>query len=101
MTVKIFLCCAAGMSTSMVVSKMRKVVTEKNLDITIEAYSISEFEDVLPRYDICMVAPQVSYKFNDFKKRCDDLNKMCYKIEMKDYGMLNGEAILNKALSKN
>ncbi|AUH01326.1 PTS sugar transporter subunit IIB [Prodigiosinella confusarubida] len=100
MTVKIFLCCAAGMSTSMVVNNMRKVVTAKSLDIAIEAYSISEFEDMLPRYDICMVAPQVSYKFNDFKKRCDESGKACYKIEMKDYGMLNGEAILNQALSE-
>ncbi|MFM2484648.1 PTS sugar transporter subunit IIB [Celerinatantimonas yamalensis] len=95
----IFLCCAAGMSTSMVVNNMRKVAAEKNIDVVIEAYSISEFEDMLPLNDICMVAPQVSYKFKDFNKRCEELGKKCYKIEMKAYGMLNGESILNQALS--
>ncbi|MGR5144614.1 PTS sugar transporter subunit IIB [Photobacterium sp. DNB23_23_1] len=97
--IKIFLCCSAGMSTSMVVSKMRSAAESKGVDVDIMAYSISEFEDVLPQYDVCMVAPQVRFKFVDFKARCDESNKVCGQIEMMHYGMLNGEAILDQALA--
>lgn len=98
MTTKIFLCCAAGMSTSMVVDKMLKAASERNINVEIKAYSISEFEDVINSYDICLVAPQVSYKFNDFNTRCKEEGKKCAKIDMMLYGTLNGEEILSQAL---
>ncbi|WNJ94285.1 PTS sugar transporter subunit IIB [Vibrio ruber] len=99
MTTKIFLCCAAGMSTSMVVNNMLKAAKERNIDVEIKAYSISEFEDVVNQYDICLVAPQVSYKFNDFNKRCEEEGKKCAKINMMLYGTLNGDEILTQALA--
>ncbi len=42
--IKIFLCCAAGMSTSMVVNKMRQAAQHEGIEAEINAYSISAFE---------------------------------------------------------
>ncbi len=96
---KIFLCCAAGMSTSMLVSKMEKAAINSNIQCQISAHSISEFEDCLAECDVCLVAPQVKFKFEDFKRQADEVGKGCGLIDMMSYGMLNGEAVLGQAIS--
>ena len=97
--IKIMLTCAAGMSTSMVVNKMRQAAEVKGIEAEIKAYSVSEFEDVVPNYDIVLVAPQVKYQFEAFNKRCVELGKMCGLIEMMDYGMMKGDKILDQAIA--
>jgi len=96
---KIYLICSAGMSTSIVVSKMVEAAEKNNIKAEIKAYSLSEFNDVVDRYHVCMVAPQVSYQFDTFNATCQKKGIGCGKIEMMDYGMLNGEAVLKKALA--
>ncbi|GAD90042.1 putative phosphotransferase system enzyme IIB component [Vibrio halioticoli NBRC 102217] len=96
---RIFLCCSAGMSTSMLVKKMKESAAERGIDCTIDAFSISEFETHLAQNDVCLVAPQVKFKFNDFKARADSVGKGCGLIEMANYGMMNGELVLNQAIS--
>ncbi|MDV7105091.1 PTS sugar transporter subunit IIB [Vibrio sp. TH_r3] len=99
MTTKIFLICSAGMSTSMVVNKMRDAAVSKGVDVEIKAYSLSEFNDVVDKYDVCLVAPQVSYQFESFNKVCEEKGLGCGKIEMMDYGMQRGDVILDQALA--
>ncbi|WP_295893845.1 PTS sugar transporter subunit IIB [uncultured Vibrio sp.] len=96
---KIFLCCAAGMSTSMLVSKMEKAAKEKNIDCEISAHSISEFEDCIKWSDVCLVAPQVKFKYEEFKRIASEQSKGCGLIDMMNYGMLKGDAVLDQALS--
>lgn len=97
---KIFLCCAAGMSTSMLVDKMKKVAIEKGInDIQIEAFSVSEFSTQVEINDICLVAPQARYRFDEFNAVCSKLGKPCALIPMMDYGTMNGSAVLELALN--
>lgn len=49
---KIFLCCAAGMSTSMVVNKMKQAAAQKGLETEIIAVAMEEFDNTLPKYDV-------------------------------------------------
>ncbi|MDG3085305.1 PTS sugar transporter subunit IIB [Vibrio hannami] len=99
MATKIFLVCSAGMSTSMVVNKMREAGTAKGVEVEIKAYSQSEFNDVVDKYDVCMVAPQIAYQFDSFSKVCAEKGLGCGKIEMMDYGMQRGDVILDQALA--
>ena len=55
---KIFLCCAAGMSTSMVVNKMKQAATQKGIEAEIIAVAMEEFDSTLPKYDCCLLGPQ-------------------------------------------
>ena len=52
---KIFLCCAAGMSTSMVVNKMKQAATQKGIEAEIIAVAMEEFDSTLPKYDCCLL----------------------------------------------
>lgn len=95
---KIFLCCAAGMSTSMVVNKMRQAAKQKGLDVEINAVGMEEFENMLPDYDCCLLGPQIRYKFDEFKKKASELHKPIAVINSMDYGMMRGDKILDEAL---
>jgi PTS system cellobiose-specific IIB component len=96
---KILLCCAAGMSTSMVVSKMKQAAAAKNLSVEIEAVGLDEFEAKLAEYDCVLLGPQIKYKLNDFKAKGDAVGKPVGVINAMDYGMMKGEKILNDALA--
>ena len=96
---KIFLCCAAGMSTSMVVNKMKKSAEQQGIEVDIIAVGLEEFESTLANYQCCLLGPQVKYKFADFKKIADRENKPIAVINSMDYGMMRGDKILAEALT--
>ena len=96
---KIFLCCAAGMSTSMVVSKMKSAAAEKGLEVEVIAVGMDEFDATLPDYDCCLLGPQIKYKQAEFKAKGDAVGKPVAVINAMDYGMMKGEKILNDALA--
>ncbi len=95
---KILLCCAAGMSTSMVVQKMEKAAKEKGVEVEIKAVGIEEFNDQIANFDCCLLGPQIKYKLADFLPLAQQLNKPITVINSMDYGMMNGAKILDDSL---
>jgi cellobiose PTS system EIIB component len=94
---KILLVCAAGMSTSLLVNKMNEAASEKGIDVEIFALPISECSSVINEVDVVLLGPQVRYQ----KPQVDDLVKgrvPVEVIEMRDYGTMNGKAVLGRAL---
>lgn len=96
---KILLCYSAGMSTSLLVTKMRKVAEERGLDVEIEAVALELFDENLPKYDIFLLGPQVKFKKTDFQKKADEYGKKVEVINMIDYGTMNGAKVLDFALN--
>ncbi len=96
---KILLCCAAGMSTSMVVKKMLQAAEQKNIEVEINAVGLDEFDANLANYDCFLLGPQIKYKLNDFKAKADAVNKPIAVINQMDYGMMKGDKILDEALA--
>ncbi|MGR3741300.1 PTS sugar transporter subunit IIB [Companilactobacillus sp. DQM5] len=93
----IMLVCSAGMSTSLLVTKMQKSAEEKGIKADIFATAASDANAKLEEKnpDILMLGPQVKYMENDFKSRVDI---PVVSINMQDYGMMNGEKVLETAL---
>ena len=96
---KIFLCCAAGMSTSMVVNKMKQAAAQKGIEAEIIAVAMEEFDATLPKFDCCLLGPHIKYKFDEFKKKADAAGKPIAVINSMDYGMMRGDKILADALA--
>jgi PTS system cellobiose-specific IIB component len=96
---KIFLCCAAGMSTSMVVNKMKQAAAQKGIEAEIIAVAMEEFDATLSKFDCCLLGPQIKYKFDEFKKKADAADKPIAVINSMDYGMMRGDKILADALA--
>ena len=97
----IMLVCSAGMSTSLMVAKMQKVAKDKGIEAEIFAVSASEADNYLAKkkVDVLLLGPQVRFMKGQFEKKLKPLGIPLDVIEMKDYGMMNGEKVLEQAIS--
>ena len=58
---KIMLACNAGMSTSLLVQRMRKEAAAQGLDATIDANPLNKaLEKIGDGYDVLLLGPQIS-----------------------------------------
>ncbi|MDY3359708.1 MAG: PTS sugar transporter subunit IIB, partial [Clostridium celatum] len=55
----ILLVCAAGMSTSLLVNKMKEAAKVKGIEVDIKALPVSECASVVDKIDIVLLGPQV------------------------------------------
>lgn len=91
---KIVLLCAAGMSTSLLVTKMVAAAEKHNLDYDISAYSISYAKESIKGADLVLLGPQVRYKLKEIQKIAGDVPVQV--IDMVYYGMIDGESIVKQ-----
>ncbi len=95
---KILLVCAAGMSTSLLVTKMKEHAANLGKEVEIIALPISECSTVADEVDVVLLGPQVRYQ----KPQVDTIINGRVPVEvidMRDYGTMNGEAVLNRAMA--
>ncbi|MFC7394452.1 PTS sugar transporter subunit IIB [Scopulibacillus cellulosilyticus] len=95
----ILLCCAGGMSTSLLVTKMQQAAEEKGLETNISAVGLSEVKQHIDDADILLLGPQVRYKLAEFTKLAEERDIPIDVINPADYGMVNGKNVLEHALS--
>jgi PTS system cellobiose-specific IIB component len=96
MTKKILLACAGGFSTSMLVERMKEAAEAKGVDVVIDACGEGSLESYLPA-DIIMLGPQMGHAEDGVKAKVGPGVPVTV-IEMMDYGMMDGEKVLNVAL---
>lgn len=97
---KIYLFCDQGMSTSMLAKRMQDIGEKHNLPLEVKAYSIKTLEKIMEEKnpDCILLGPQVSHLFDDTKKRLENYNVPVGVIDSADYGMMDGERVLKKAI---
>ncbi len=97
---KIFLFCDAGMSTSLLVSKMLEVVKKHNLDIHIEANPCVKAHAMIQdeRPDCVLLGPQVRFMLGKMQEICNPLGIPVDAINAADYGVMDGEKVLKTAI---
>ena len=95
----IMLVCSAGMSTSLLVTKMQKAAEEKGMEADIFAVSASDADNNLEskNVDVLLLGPQVRFMKAQFEQKLAPKGIPLYVINMQDYGMMNGEKVLAQA----
>lgn len=95
----IMLCCSAGMSTSLLVTKMKKVAKNQGKNVDIFACPAAEADDKIAQdsVDCILLGPQVRYLESDFKHKVEGKNIGLDIINMEAYGLMDGEKILAQA----
>lgn len=91
----IMLACAMGMSTSLLVNNMQKAAAAQGKGYNIWATDVSSIEEE-EGYDIVMLGPQVSSRFNETVEAVDGAAPVVI-IDKNDYGRCDGEAVLRAA----
>lgn len=92
----ILLVCSAGMSTSLLLTRMLEAAKKKGLDVHIEARPVAEVETYGQNADMILLGPQVRFQLNRIRSTFTD--KPVEVIDTRDYGMMNGEKVLNLVL---
>lgn len=66
----ILLLCAAGMSTSLLMRKLKKYALDNNIELNIDAVGLSanDYVDEAKKHDVILMGPQVSYRLNEVKE---------------------------------
>lgn len=52
----------------------------------------------VPKADVALLGPQIKFALPEIKKLTDQAENKIGVIDMMDYGMMNGEKVLNMAL---
>ncbi|MGT2949928.1 PTS sugar transporter subunit IIB [Streptococcus cuniculi] len=97
---KIYLFCNAGMSTSLVASKMQDVANQHQLPIEVKAFSDAKLASTVEEHhpDVILLGPQVKFKYEETKKKYEPQGIPVAVIDLEDYGNVNGERILKRAI---
>lgn len=85
------------MSTSMLVKKMQAAATATGVEAKIWAIAQSELPAHKSEAQIVLLGPQIRYALKDVIKEVGD-DIPVQVIDVLDYGTMNGEKVLNKAL---
>lgn len=95
--VRIMLACSAGMSTSLLVTKMQAAAEQKGIEAKIWAISESNIDKELGNFDVLLLGPQVRFMLEKVKTVVNGQAPV-EVINMAHYGMCNGPAVLDRAL---
>jgi len=94
---RIYLFCSAGMSTSLLVSKMRAQAEKYEVPVIIEAFPESLAADKGPEADAILLGPQISYMLEDIQKAVP--GKPVEVIDSILYGKVDGLGVLKSAVA--
>jgi len=95
-TIRLF--CSAGMSTSLMVNKMKAAAKAKGIEADIEAFPESTMEENSKNADVVLLGPQVRFMLKKAQQLLEPKGIPVAVIDMKDYGLMNGEGVFEKAL---
>lgn len=96
--INILLVCNAGMSTSLLIEKIEKAGTEQSITTQVDARPVEDIKDYLSDKDVILLGPQVRFKEKQIRELVADKIPVSV-IDMSAYGTMNGEKVLQQALS--
>ncbi|MGL5041699.1 MAG: hypothetical protein ACRC6X_01170 [Culicoidibacterales bacterium] len=94
----IVIACVEGFSSALLTKKMKLAAAKINPAIDIKATAaIASLVKKLDKVDILLLGPNVAFMKSDFQKLVPK-DTIISGIDMLDYGMIDGQAIVEKAL---
>lgn len=93
---RILLVCLDGASTSLLALHMERAARRFDLDVAVRAVSEALVADYVGDADVILVGPQMGFRLADVAKMAGTTPVAA--IGMRDYGRMDGEAVLAQAL---
>ncbi len=94
---KILLSCSAGITTSYFASLMNDALKKSKHHIHVDAISYMNLDSIIDQYDIVLLAPQIAYKYSEFKEK---YGSKIMVIDDTDFATYNVNHVLNKVFKK-
>ncbi|MDT2598473.1 PTS sugar transporter subunit IIB [Enterococcus hulanensis] len=96
--INILLVCNAGMSTSLLIEKIEKAGAAKEIETSVDARPVDDVKNHLKEKHVILLGPQVRFKEKQIKALVDGQIPVSV-IDMSAYGTMDGEKVLQQALS--
>ena len=96
---KVMFVCCAGMSTSLLVEKVKQAAEKKGMEIDVYAMGETEAKKDLSQADIMLLGPQVKYLEKGFRKIMGDSKTKLDVVDMRAYGNADGEKVLEQIIA--
>ncbi|WP_334352285.1 PTS sugar transporter subunit IIB [Companilactobacillus sp. HBUAS56257] len=93
-TKKIAFFCSGGMSSSLAGKHLQEVYTKEDKDIKVDAYDFGMMDDVAEDADVILLAPQISWSYDDVTKKFPD--KKVIKLSITEFGSMDGQIIADR-----
>lgn len=93
----IYLFCSAGMSTSLLVSKMRAQAEKYEVPVVIEAFPETLAGEKGQKADVVLLGPQIAYMLPEIQRLLP--NKPVEVIDSGLYGKIDGLGVLKAAVA--
>ena len=97
--IRILLACSIGASTGFMAASMRKSAKQQGLDIKVNAVSKSQVMEYADKIDVLLLGPHFSGEVSKYREMLKDHHVKVTSIDPEYYAELDGESILNDALS--
>lgn len=94
---RVLLACAGGMSTSLLMNKMMAEGKARGIDLEVRAVPEKTIESHLGTFDVLLLGPQVRFMLKKAQTICQG-HAPVDVVPMKDYGTMNGAAVLDFAI---
>lgn len=95
---KILLACSSGMSTSLLVNKMRESAEAQGIEAEIWAVGQVDVEAEMEKADVLLFGPQMRFLKSKFAPKGKELNIPVDVIAPVSYGRCDGKAVLKQAM---
>lgn len=97
---RVYLFCSAGMSTSMLASKMQGVANDHKLPIEVAAFPDGKLAEIVAEKhpDVILLGPQVKYLYDSVVEKYGSTGIPIQVIDQTAYGMMDGEKVLKSAI---
>ena len=96
---RITLVCGAGMSTSLLVVKMDAAAAKLGVQAKIIAIAEAQLRNHIEDTDVLLLGPQVRFLLSKYKAAYESKGIKVDVINSMDYGLMDGEKVLNHALT--
>mgnify|MGYP000985156206 CR=1 FL=1 len=96
---RILLLCSAGMSTSLLVTKMRLASIAQGIQTEINAAAEADLKNYADKVDVVLLGPQVRFLLDSAKSLLEPKGIPVDVINSIDYGTMNGEKVLQQAIN--
>lgn len=83
--VNVLVLCAGGGTSGLLANALVKAAQEHNVDVSASAGSYGAHRDILPEYQLVILAPQVASNYEDIKEETDRLGIKLAKTEGMEY----------------
>ncbi len=96
---KVLLVCSLGISTTMLVNKMKETAEQRKIPLEVEVVADSVLEDHMEGLDVVLIGPQVRYLEKELRGLLEPKGIKIDVIDQMSFGLMQGDKVLDQVIT--